>query len=187
MQALRGDGNKPGPQSRIPQAMKALVVDGYNAIHKIRHLEPILDKSLYEARNALTELALEYKRKVGGIAEVYVVFDGKDAYRGLSISAPAHQVFSKTGEGDRAIIQMVKKLSGRYHVIVASDDNFVRNNSRAYNATTITISEFSAAIRKKSAKVRRNVSEEKVIGPAAAQEITDYLRRSLGQVRKGHK
>lgn len=129
--------------------MKALVVDGYNAIHKIRCLESLLDESLHEAREALTELALDYKRKTGGIAEVYVVFDGKDEYRGLSLSAPHHQVFSKTGEGDRAIIRMVEKLSGRYHVIVASDDNFVRNNSRAHRATTISISEFFAGTRKK--------------------------------------
>jgi len=131
--------------------MKALVVDGYNAIHKIRHLEALLDESLCEARHALTELAMEYRRKVGGIAEVAVVFDGKDAYRGKNIPRPAHQVFSKTGEGDRMIIRTVRKLSDRYHVIVASDDNFVRNNSRAYRASTISISEFFATVRKKNA------------------------------------
>ena len=129
--------------------MKALVVDGYNAIHKIKYLQPFLDESLYAAREALTELAMEYRRKVGGIAEVCVVFDGKDAYRGMSLSAPAHQIFSKTGEGDHAIIQMVQKLSSRYHVIVASDDNFVRNNSRAHKASPITISEFFAVARKR--------------------------------------
>ena len=87
--------------------MKALVVDGYNAIYKIKSLKPLLDESLYEARKELTRLAMDYKRKTGGIAEVCVVFDGKDDYRDLSVSAPAHQVFSKSGEGDKKIIQMV--------------------------------------------------------------------------------
>lgn len=159
--------------------MKALVVDGYNAIHKIKHLQPMLDGGLHEARKALTELAMDYRRKVGGIAEVYVVFDGKDAYRDLSLSAPAHQVFSETGGGDRAIVRMVQKLSSRYHVVVASDDNFVRNNSRAHNASTITVSEFLAATKKKSARNKCDMALEKKIEPKSAKEITDYLRKRL--------
>jgi predicted RNA-binding protein with PIN domain len=159
--------------------MKALVVDGYNAIYKIAHLQAMLNDSLYKARKALTELAMDYRRKVGGIDEVYVVFDGKDAYRDLSLSAPAHQVFSKSGDGDRAVIRMVQRLSGRYHVIVASDDNFVRNNSRAHNASIITISEFLATIRKKSAGSKHNTTEKKEITPEVAQEITEHLKRRI--------
>lgn len=126
--------------------MKAIVIDGYNAIHNIGYLEALLDESLAEARDAITELALEYKRKVGGIAEVCVVFDGRDEYRG--ISSPRHQIFSDTGQGDRKIIRMVEKLSDKYDVIVASNDNFVRNNARAYKASTISIEEFFAAAKK---------------------------------------
>ena len=160
--------------------MKALIVDGYNAIHKIKHLESLLDDSLYEARQALTQLAINYQEKSGGIAEVYVVFDGRDAYRDLSISAPPHQVFSKTGEGDKAIIRLVRKLSSRYDVIVASDDNFVRNNSRAHGAGIITIREFFAVIRKrKGSKAKGDMGEDKVIDPASAQEITAYLRARI--------
>lgn len=133
--------------------MKALVVDGYNAIHKIAHLEAMLDISLHEARRALTELAMEYKRKVGGISEVSVVFDGKDTYRRQEISAPPNQVFSRSGEGDRTIIRTVERLSNRYHVVVVSDDNFVRNNSRAHRASIITISEFLDTVKTRKPQV----------------------------------
>ena len=158
--------------------MKALVVDGYNAIYKIKQLRPLLDTNLREARQALTRLAIDYQRKTGGIARTYVVFDGKDAYRDLP--APSHQIFSKTGEGDREIIRTIRKLSKDYHVVVASDDNFVRNNSRAYNATAITISEFAAAMEKKGAGTRRDIGEDKRISPESAREITAYLRKRLG-------
>lgn len=134
--------------------MKALVIDGYNAIHKIARLEAMLDISLHEARRALTELAMEYKRKVGGISEVSVVFDGKDMYRRQEISTPPNQVFSKSGEGDRMIIRTVERLSDRYHVVVVSDDNFVRNNSRAHRASIITVSEFLDTIRGKRPQAR---------------------------------
>jgi predicted RNA-binding protein with PIN domain len=132
--------------------MKALVVDGYNVVHKIPHLEALLDTSLREARDAVTKLAIDYQRKIGGIKEVNVVFDGKDEYRYLNSSAPPHQIFSKSGEGDRAIIRTVQRLSGRYHVLVVSDDNYVKNNSRAHNASTISVLEFTAAIKKNNAR-----------------------------------
>ena len=56
--------------------MKVLIVDGYNAIHKIPEVDDLLDESLEDARNAITDLAREYQRRHGGIAEVHVVFDG---------------------------------------------------------------------------------------------------------------
>ncbi len=121
--------------------MKVLIVDGYNAIHKIPELDDLLESSLEEARRAVTELAREYQRRTGGVSEVFVVFDGRDEYSGQSFGRPG-QVFSKTGEGDRKIIRLAQDKSTRFHVIVASDDNYVGNSSRAAGATVITISEF---------------------------------------------
>lgn len=159
--------------------MNALIVDGYNAIYKIKELQALLDESLLEAREEVTRLARDYKRNLGGIAEVCVVFDGKDDYRGLPHPSPANQVFSRTGEGDRTIIKMVEKLSGRYHCIVASDDNFVRNNSRAHRATIISISEFFAGAKKKKRAKGSDAPDEKRIDPKSAREITDYFRKHL--------
>jgi len=123
--------------------MKVLIVDGYNAIHKIPELDGILDDSLEEARSRITDLAKEYQRRTGGVAEVFVVFDGKDEYRGLSSNKP-DQVFSKTGEGDREIIRLAQDKLSKYHVIVASDDNYVGNSCRAAGATVISIKGFYA-------------------------------------------
>jgi len=123
--------------------MKILIVDGYNAIHKILEIDDLMDKSLEEARKAITDLAKEYQRRVGGIAETHVVFDGRDEYRGLSFNKP-NQVFSSTGEGDRKIIKMAQDRSGKFHVIVVSDDNRVGNSCRAAGATVISVKEFFA-------------------------------------------
>ena len=121
--------------------MKVLIVDGYNAIHKIPEIDSISDDSLEDARSAVTGLAKEYQRRVGGVSEVFVVFDGRDEYRGMGFNKP-NQVFSRTGQGDSRIIKLVHEKSERFHVIVASDDNRVGNSSRAAGATLITISEF---------------------------------------------
>jgi len=126
--------------------VKVLIVDGYNAIHKIPEIDDLLDESLEDARNAITDLAREYQRRCGGISEVYVVFDGRDEYRGLSLNKP-NQVFSKTGEGDRSIIRLAQNKSGKFHVIVVSDDNRVGNSSRAAGATVISVKKFYEFIR----------------------------------------
>ena len=126
--------------------MKVLIVDGYNAIHKIPEMDNLLDESLEDARNAITDLAREYQRRHGGIAEVHVVFDGRDECRGLSFSRP-NQVFSGTGEGDRSIIRLAQDKSERFHVIVVSDDNRVGNSSRAAGATVISVKKFYEFIR----------------------------------------
>jgi predicted RNA-binding protein with PIN domain len=133
--------------------MKVLIVDGYNAIYKIPGIEALLDDSLEAARKAMTDLAKEYQRRDGGIAEVYVVFDGKDEHRNSFFNRP-NQVFSNTGGGDRKIIRMVHEKSGKYHVIVVSDDNYVGNSSRAAGATVITVSEFYSSAVKKSRRTR---------------------------------
>ena len=115
--------------------MKILVVDGYNVINKIRDLLEIADRSLKDARNAVTKLSNEYKKRDGGISEVYVVFDGQNQYRNLDIPHPKEHIFSNTGEGDRKIIETIRIASDKGTVVVVSDDNYVRNNARAYSAS----------------------------------------------------
>ena len=51
--------------------MKVLIVDGYNAIHKIPEIDDLLDESLADARDAITDLAKEYQRRDGGIALLF--------------------------------------------------------------------------------------------------------------------
>jgi predicted RNA-binding protein with PIN domain len=126
--------------------MKVLIVDGYNAIHKIPEVDDLLDESLEDARNAITDLARQFQRRHGGIAEVHVVFDGQDEYRGLSFNKP-NQVFSGTGEGDRKIIRLAQEKAEKFHVIVVSDDNRVGNSSRAAGATVISVKKFYEFIR----------------------------------------
>jgi len=126
--------------------MKILIVDGYNAIHKIPEVDDLLDESLEDARSAITDMAREYQRRHGGIAEVHVVFDGRDEYRGLSFDKP-NQLFSGTGDGDRSIIKLAQNKSGEFHVVVVSDDNRVGNSCRAAGATVISVKKFYEFIR----------------------------------------
>ena len=157
--------------------MKALVIDGYNAIHKIPYLLRIMDKSLAEARAEITKLAEEYKRKCGGIDKVYVVFDGSDIYRNETSEKPAHQVFSRSGKGDEKIVQLVSRLSLGYHVEVVSDDNRVRNNCRAHKATVLKVSDFMRVVRKGKGRCVTRRSGDVKLSADKAEIINEELRR----------
>ncbi|PIU41650.1 MAG: hypothetical protein COS99_04455 [Candidatus Omnitrophica bacterium CG07_land_8_20_14_0_80_42_15] len=156
--------------------MKALVVDGYNAIYKIAYLKKIMDRSPEEARKEITALAKEYQRKCGGIDRVYVVFDGKDAYRENAFTPPPNQIFSRTGEGDEEVVRVVSCLYKKYHVEVVTDDNFIRNNSRSYNASITPVGEFAACLDKKHARSAKKGGENKVT-PDAAFKINEDLKK----------
>jgi len=156
---------------------KALVIDGYNAIYKIAYIEKMLDRDLRRAREEITKLAKEYKRKNASIERLCVVFDGKDAYRDGGFRLPAHQVFSRTGKGDEEIIRIVKSLSDGYHVLVVTDDNYIRNNSCAHKATVLSVAEFISGIREKSKKIDETVNAVNKVDSASAIKINEEMRK----------
>jgi predicted RNA-binding protein with PIN domain len=155
--------------------MKTLVIDGYNAIHKVPRLRKLADKSLKEAREEITRIAKEYKRKYGGISGVHVVFDGRDEYRKYDIPKPPEHIFSASGQGDRTLIRLIRQLGRQYHVLVVSDDNYVRNNARAHNASILTVSEFFSFTSKKRPSGKKSSSEK--ISHKDALKINEELKR----------
>ena len=157
--------------------MKALVVDGYNAIHKIPYLRAMADRGdLLRARAEITTLAVLYKRKRGGIDKICVVFDGNDMYRNAAFKTPENQSFSKTGKGDQKVIVTVAKFSEKYHVEVVSDDNYIINNSRAYKAAIVKVAKFIAFIDKKAQKHSKKYVEDKVM-PRNISKINEELKK----------
>ncbi|MFH1791335.1 MAG: NYN domain-containing protein [Candidatus Omnitrophota bacterium] len=156
--------------------MRALVVDGYNAIFRMPGLKATMDRTLKGARDGIVALAREYQRKKGGIDVVRVVFDGQDRYRRRAHGSCAERIFSKTGEGDTEVINVVRKLSPKYRVTVVSDDNYIRNNARAHNAGVVTVSEFADSLRPRKNKTPRAKQGEKIL-PGNIREINRELEK----------
>lgn len=160
--------------------MKALVIDGYNAIHKIPTLRKIMKQSLKDARHHITELARKYQKMCGGIDKVYVVFDGKDKYKNISYMASSNQIFSKTGDGDTEVIHRVHQLSRKYDVEVVTDDNFIKNNSRSYKARVTSVSKFITRLNKQQrhpAKKTICTTEDKIDQEIASKINEDLKKR----------
>jgi predicted RNA-binding protein with PIN domain len=157
-----------------------LIVDGYNAINAIGETRAHLERDLRSAREAIVAISREYARSSGYITRVRVVFDGQDRYRhrdGAGISRAREQVFSRTDQGDDKIIETINKFARLGRVVLASNDNYVRNNARAYGAAVITSDELAG---KKPCRVKAGKVREKKISGKVKDRITKEYREELG-------
>jgi len=157
--------------------MTTLVVDGYNAINAISSTKKQLDKSLLSARRSILAISKEYARSSGYITKTLVVFDGETKYRAMEKMDKLRdkaEVFSKTDEGDDKIIETVRLASKKGKVVLASNDNYVRNNARAYGASIINVRELE-----KKKKAKKEVNEKNLKGKLKNQ-ITEEYKKKLG-------
>jgi len=157
-----------------------LIVDGYNAINAIDEARGEMERGLRYAREAILAISSEYARSSGYITRVRVVFDGLDRYRHLDntdISRGRSQVFSGTGKGDDKIIETINKFSRLGRVVLASNDNYVRNNARAYGASVITSDEL---VRKRPGRPSGKKLPGKKISGKVKDRITKEYRKELG-------
>jgi len=153
-----------------------LVVDAYNAINAIPEVRKE-KKGLRHARKAIMDICREYARSSGYITDIKVVFDGNDRYRYMDIPRDSTQVFSETDKGDKKIIDTVRVCSRQGRVVLASNDNYVRNNSRAYGASLIDVRELTET-KKREHEPEKN--GDKHIGRRTREEIDREYREELG-------
>jgi len=158
-----------------------LVVDAYNAIYAIPEVRLKMNDSLERARNSITLISKEYARSSGYINDIRVVFDGDDKYRyvnELNRNRKKNEIFSKTGDGDDEIIRTVRNCSKYARVVVASNDNYVRNIARGYGALIINSEELTKT--KKRKKIFKEKKEEKKIDKSTEIKITNEYKKELG-------
>ncbi|MBU0570951.1 MAG: NYN domain-containing protein [Candidatus Omnitrophica bacterium] len=164
--------------------MTTLVVDGYNAIYAIPDIKAKAARDLSQAREEIVARSREYARSSGFIEDVKVVFDGDDRYRyldKLDIARDPAQVFSATAAGDDKIIEVVRMCARKGKVILASNDNYVRNNARGYGAGLIDSRDLAG--RKVSSAPRFGCGRKK-LDKNVRETITREYREQLGIPKK---
>ncbi|MFA6636398.1 MAG: NYN domain-containing protein [Candidatus Omnitrophota bacterium] len=164
-----------------------LIVDGYNAINAVPETKKLLKENLLSARSRIIMLTSEYARSSGYITDFCVVFDGQDRYRHLEkiyLSSSSKQTFSRTGQGDEKIIETVRQYSlmSGVRVVVASNDNYVRNNARGYGASLLRSEVLSPAVsgKKKSERGSSRKNGAKEISPEVKAKINKEYKKELG-------
>lgn len=124
--------------------MKHLIIDGYNAISKIREFDAKKDISLESSRLSFIKALMDFRRMNRRFAKIIVVFDGKGDGLGLERESygDVEVVFSnKAKDADKTIVDMLKVSSKNSKITVASDDNFIKNHTRAFGSYSMSIKE----------------------------------------------
>lgn len=132
-------------------------------------------------------LTREYVRSSGYLTDFCVVFDGQDRYRSLErmyVPRDAKHAFSRTGEGDEKIIETVRQYASKpgVRVVVASNDNYVRNNARGHGASLMPSNEIGG---KKSAGLKgtqkgKETGNGKKLSARAIKKINREYMEELG-------
>lgn len=163
--------------------MLTLILDGYNVIHAIPELTKRLDQSLESARQGLIDFCVAFKAKRGDVGQLYIVFDGDDAYAGQpSMDRGGVTVmFSRRGEeADERILKLIRHDGGQSRFLIVSDDTYIFNNARAHGARVISVRDFYAQRRAADPRQDRVELPGKTPLPSGeAQRITDEYRKHL--------
>lgn len=164
-------------------AMLTLILDGYNVIHAVPELAKRLDQSLEAGRQGLIEFCVAYKARRGDVAQLYIVFDGDEAYAGAGQGGAGISVlFSRRGEeADERILSLIRTDGGRSRFVIVSNDTYIFNNARAHGARVISVRDFYAQRRAADAprQDRIELPEKAPLSSGEAKRITDEYRKHL--------
>jgi len=162
--------------------LKFLIIDGYNAISKIREFEAKKDISLEASRLAFIKALVDFRQRNASFDKIIAVFDGKSEGPGIGKESYGNveAVFSnKARNADEAIVSILKIAPSNNKIIVSSDDNFVKNHSRAFGCGAMSIKELEDLISLKKKAVKGKILE-KDLEDNEMQDITRELKKHWG-------
>ena len=158
---------------------KYLIIDGYNAISKIREFDLKKDISLEVARLSFIKMLQEFMLKKRVFDKILVVFDSKEKALGVRKhvygNVEAHFA-TYDRDADNVIVDMLRAATPKDEIIVCSDDNFIRNHARAFSREALSIKEFQGIIMLKpkpfSSKIEHEGIEKQKI-----KDINEELKK----------
>ncbi len=162
--------------------MKYLIIDGYNAISKIKEFDAKKDINLESSRLAFIKTIVDFKQRNGKFEKIIVVFDGKGDGLGLERETygDIEALFShKDKDADKVIIDILKVSSDKNKITVSSDDNFIKNHARAFGCEIMSIKRLEDLISLKKKPCRSKIME-KDIGNKKLDSITEELKKYWG-------
>lgn len=144
-----------------------LIIDGYNAINKIKALEAKRDISLEASRMHFIKVLLDFMARKCMFDKIFLVFDSSEKTLGVTKeSYGAIEVLFATNEkdADNVIVDILRNASNSDRISVSSDDNFVRNHARVYGRAVISVKELEDLIMLKNEKLRSKIREKDLEG-----------------------
>lgn len=160
-----------------------LIIDGYNAMHKIKELDNKKDISLEMARLYFVRLLQDFLSRKKMFDKILVVFDSKEDALGVrknSYGAIEILFATKDKDADSVIVEILRSASAKDRISVASDDNFVRNHVRVYGKDIVPIAKLREIIMLKKKNHRSKIKEKDI------KDITDKKINQINEELKKH-
>jgi predicted RNA-binding protein with PIN domain len=162
--------------------MKCLIIDGYNAINKIREFDVKKDINLEFSRLSFIKALSDFRRRNRSFDKIIIIFDSKSEDLGLGREAygDIEVLFSnKDKDADKVIVDILKISSGKNNITVASDDNFIKNHTRAFGCEVMSIEKLEDLIILKKQASKSKITG-KDIGNRDQDAITNELKKYWG-------
>ncbi|MFH1854122.1 MAG: NYN domain-containing protein [Candidatus Omnitrophota bacterium] len=159
-----------------------LIIDGYNAMHRIGQLEAKKDISLEAARLYFLKLLNDFMRRKKIFDKIFVVFDSKEDTLGVrrhSCGRIEVLFTTKDKDADMVIVDLLRKASSRDEISVSSDDNFVRNHAKVFSRDIISISELKNIIILKKEGFKSKI-KGKELESSDVNNINEELKKHWG-------
>ena len=158
-----------------------LIIDGYNAINKIKSLSVKRESSLEASRMFFIKLLKDFMAKKRIFDKVFIVFDSSQDQLGIRKDSygKVEAIFAtKNKDADRVIVDILKNSSSKDRITVSSDDNFIRNHVRAFGKDMISIRELEDIIMLKNTPFRSKIKDEDISDKI--KEINEELKKHWG-------
>ena len=159
-----------------------LIIDGYNAIGKIKELEAKKDLSLEASRMFFIQILNDFMAQKNIFSKVFIVFDSKEESLGVrrySYGKVEALFATADRDADSVIVDLLRNASSREGISVSSDDNFVRNHAKAFGCDVISITELEEIIMLKKKKFRSKIRDKDLDGEKV-KDINEELREHWG-------
>lgn len=159
-----------------------LIIDGYNAMHKIKELDNKKDISLEMARLYFVKLLQDFMFRKKMFDKISVVFDSKEDVFGVrkDLYGAIEILFAtKDKDADSVIVEILRNAPAKDRISVASDDNFVRNHVRVYGKDIVPIAKLREIIMLKKKNHRSKIREEGITDKKINQ-INEELKKHWG-------
>lgn len=144
-----------------------LIIDGYNLLHGVDGLQPLLSRDMELARHRLL-------RKVESTAhrmarQTTIVFDGRDAGQDAALTSKHMEVFFSPGNqtADTVIERLVAKFAAPEKILVVTSDRAESDTVLSHGGQVMSCGEFLARCAidaRKTVKKQTRPGEEPKLG-----------------------
>ena len=163
--------------------MKHLIIDGYNATHKIAVLAQYAGRGDETERKALVDFLTGWRTLRLFPGDITIIFDSRNAAYSTTKTCQGIRCIFATSrqDADEKIKAMIRDMKDPKGVTVITDDNNIANSCRAHGAIVEKPQAyFRLPSKKGSAGKKADYSDDKKIGSRAENEITDMLKKKYG-------